>query len=183
LLMTMIYSFKGNGLWSDRREDNLIDGGLPIYGCYPCADGKFLALGPLEPQFHRLMLDRMGITEAEFAQPWDRACWPALRQRLQEVVAGKTRDGWMEIFADLDACVSPVLDMNEAPAHPHNQARGTFVTIDGVVQPAPAPRFSRTPPEVGGPPAPPGRDDTGVLLGWGFAQTDIDLLKTQGAFQ
>ena len=181
LLMTMIYSFKGNGQWSDKRADNLIDGGLPIYGCYPCADGKWLALGPLEPQFHRLMLDKMGINEAEFAKPWDRDCWPALRRRLSEVVLSKTRDAWMAIFEDLDACVSPVLDMNEAPLHPHNQARGTFITIDGVVQPAPAPRFSRTPPEVGGPPAPPGRDDTGVLLDWGFSQADIDSLKAARA--
>jgi len=183
LLMTMIYSFKANGQWSDKRADNLIDGGLPIYDCYPCADGKWLALGPLEPQFHRLMLDKMGITDPEFANPWDRDCWPALRRRLSQVVLSKTRDAWMAIFADLDACVSPVLDMNEAPLHPHNQARGTFVTVDGVVQPAPAPRFSRTPPEIGAPPAPPGRDDTGVLLSWGFTQTDIDLLRTQGAVQ
>jgi alpha-methylacyl-CoA racemase len=143
LLMAPIYGMRAAGRWSAPRGGNLLDGGAPYYGTYPCADGKFLAVGPIEPQFFALFIQGIGLDVADFAGRADTAEWPALRARIAAVLRTRTRDDWAEVFAGSDACVAPVLTMAEAPGHPHNTARGTFIVGDGVVQPAPAPRFTK----------------------------------------
>ncbi len=181
LLMAMQYSFKAMGHWNNRRESNLLDGGAPFYGTYACGDGKWLAVGPIEPQFHDLLIEKLGLPAAEFAERWDPAAWPRLREKLAAVFRGKTRDEWAAVFADSDACVAPVLDLDEAPLHPHNVARQTFVDHAGITQPAPAPRFSRTPPEIRSPSATRGEHNEAVLGDWGFGAAEIAALKAAGA--
>jgi alpha-methylacyl-CoA racemase len=146
LLMTMMYTLKAMGQWSQQRGSNLLDGGAHFYDTYRCADGKYVSIGPIEPQFYALFLHKAGITDPDFAQQWDRARWPELKARVAAHLATRPRDEWCELFAGSDACVAPVLDMDEAPKHPHNRARGTFIEVGGVTQPAPAPRFSRSTP-------------------------------------
>lgn len=180
LLMTMMYTLKAMGQWSQQRGSNLLDGGAPFYDTYRCADGKYVSIGPIEPQFYAEFLQTAGITDPDFAHQWDRARWPELKARLAAHLATRPRDAWCELFAGSDACIAPVLDMDEAPKHPHNQARGTFIDIDGVMQPAPAPRFSRSTPARPRPPAP-GVTDEGALADWGFSPAAIDALKTAGA--
>ena len=180
LLMTMMYTLKAMGQWSQQRGSNLLDGGAPFYDTYCCADGKYVSIGPIEPQFYAEFLQTAGITDPDFAHQWDRARWPELKARLSAHLATRPRDAWCELFAGSDACIAPVLDMDEAPKHPHNQARGTFIDIDGVMQPAPAPRFSRSTPARPRPPAP-GVTDEGALADWGFSPAAIDALKTAGA--
>ncbi len=179
-LMAMQYAFKGMGAWSNTREANLLDGAAPFYTVYPCADGKWLAVGALEQQFHDALIDRLGLARVEFADRWNEAEWPRLKQRLAAVFLTKTRDQWCDVFAGVDACVSPVLDLDEAPAHPQNADRGAFLLRDGLVQPAPAPRFSRTPSEIGATAATAGVSGT-VLETWGFAAAEIEALRTAGA--
>ncbi len=166
LQMAMIYGLKAMGLWRADRASNFLDGAAHFYGCYECADGRYIAVAPIEPQFYRLLLERCGIDELEFQQQWASARWPALRQRLAAVLRRKTRDEWCRLLEG-DACVAPVLDLHEAPRHPHNRVRDTFIEAFGVEQPAPAPRFSRTIPEQPTPP-PVGEPDTEDLLeAWG----------------
>jgi len=181
LLMAMQYSFKAAGHWRNEREANLLDGGAPFYGTYQCSDGKWLAVGPIEPQFHDLLISRLELPAAEFAERWDPASWPRLRARLAEVFRGRTRDDWCALFAGSDACVTPVLDLDEAPRHPHNVARQTFVEHAGIVQPAPAPRYSRSTPAIRRPGPERGEHNEAVLSEWGFAATEIDALKSAGA--
>jgi len=142
-LMSLFHSMMGGGAWRDEREANLLDGGAPFYRCYECADGLHVAVGPLEPQFFAALVRVTGI---EFAveQQNNRALWPGLAARLEAVFAAKTRDEWAAIFAAEDACVTPVLSIAEAPSHAHNAARETFFARDGIIQAAPAPRFSRS---------------------------------------
>ncbi|WP_298603743.1 CaiB/BaiF CoA transferase family protein [Zoogloea sp.] len=180
LLMTMMYTLKAMGQWSQQRGSNLLDGGAHFYDTYRCADGKYVSIGPIEPQFYALFLQKAGITDPDFAHQWDRARWPELKARVAAHLATRPRDEWCELFAGSDACVAPVLDMDEAPKHPHNQARGTFIEVGGVIQPAPAPRFSRSTPAHPAPPVP-GVTDTGVLADWGFSPAAIDALKAAGA--
>lgn len=182
LLTAMQYSFKAMGHWSNRRQANLLDGGAPFYGTYACADGKWLAVGPIEPQFHEVLIEKLGLAQADFADRWDAASWPRLRARLEVAFAGRTRDEWVALLERTDACVAPVLDLDEAPRHPHNVARGTFVEHDGITQPAPAPRFSRTAPAIGRPaPRAAGEHSAAVLGDWGFTPAEIDALKAAGA--
>ena len=141
LLMAPLYGMRAAGRWSAPRGGNLLDGGAPFYGTYACADGKFLAVGPIEPQFFAIFIQGLGLDEADFAQRGVAAAWPGLRARIAAALLTRRRDEWATVFEGSDACVAPVLTMDEAPGHPHNVARGTFLTIDGVVQPAPAPRF------------------------------------------
>ena len=147
VLMSLFYAFRATGQWSDARGANLLDGSAPFYACYACQDGKYLAVGALEPAFFAQLLDGLGVAPDAFVQN-DRAGWPRMRETFARVIAGRPRDAWVERFEGSDACVAPVLDMGEAPLHPHNLARGTFLTRGGVVQPAPAPRFSATPGAV-----------------------------------
>ena len=181
LLMAMQYSFKAMGHWRNEREANLLDGGAPFYGTYECADGKWLALGPIEPPFHDLLVAKLGLPADAFADRWNPSSWPRLRQRLADTLCTRTRGAWCELLEGTDACVAPVLDMDEAPRHPHNVARQTFVEHAGVVQPAPAPRFSRTTPEIQRPPAQPGEHGDEILSGWGFSAGEIEALKASGA--
>ena len=148
LLMAMTYALRAQGRWNNARASNLLDGGAPFYDTYRCADGKFVALGALEPQFLTELLMKLDITDARFRPPVEPALWPALRDAIARAIAQKTRDEWQEIFGGSDACVAPVLDLDEAPRHPHNASRTTFIEHAGTTQPAPAPRFSRTPGEV-----------------------------------
>jgi len=178
-VMALFYGLKAMGWWSDARGENVLDGGAHFYGTYETADGKWIALGPIEPQFYKEFLDRAGIADPDFAAQMDRGQWPALKAKLAAIVKNRTRAQWDEVFAGSDACYAPVLSMEEAPRHPHNLARGTFVELDGVVQPAPAPRFSRTAPEIQGPPV--AADNDAALSAWGFSQSDIAALNDCGA--
>jgi len=180
-LLSMFYGFKALGMWSDNRQDNMLDGGAHFYDTYKCADGKWIALGSIEPQFYALLIEKAGLSDPHFQQQMNRAEWPALTDKLAAVIATKTRNEWSAIMEGTDTCFAPVLDFDEAPKHPHNVARETFVEIDGVVQPAPAPRFSRTPGAVqGGPPAIGGDTET-ALADWGFTTAEIDALKAAAA--
>jgi alpha-methylacyl-CoA racemase len=151
-LMTMPYAFLAAGLWRDRRGVNLLDSGTPFYDVYETSDGEWMAVGPLEPQFYREFVDRLGLADAGLPDQFDIKHWSVLRERFREVFAERTREEWGEVFAGSDACVAPVLSMSEAPQHPHIAARSTFHTGNGYAEPAPAPRFDRTP---AGPPPPP----------------------------
>ena len=180
LLMTMMYTLKAMGEWTQQRGSNLLDGGAHFYDTYRCADGKYISIGPIEPQFYALFLDKTGLADPDFAQQWDRARWPELKVRLAAHLATRSRDAWCALLEGTDACVAPVLDMDEAPEHPHNRARGTFIEVGGVVQPAPAPRFSRSTPAK---PRPPLTGATGedVLADWGFSPDALDELRKAGA--
>ena len=180
LLMSMMYTLKAMGQWTQERGSNLLDGGAHFYDTYACMDGKYLSIGPIEPQFYALFLEKAGITDPDFKAQWAREEWPALKEKLAAVLLSKTRDEWCALMEGTDACVAPVLDMVEAPRHPHNQARQTFIDVNGVTQPAPAPRFSRTPAAT--PTAPtPGASGAGVLADWGFPAGAIATLQAAGA--
>jgi alpha-methylacyl-CoA racemase len=180
-LMAMFYGFKASGMWKDARRQNLLDGGAHFYDTYQCADGKWVSIGSIEPQFYALLLEKTGITDPEFARQMDRSAWPALREKLATVIATKTQDQWSEIMGGTDVCFAPVLDLDEAPKHPHNVARETFVELGGVVQPAPAPRFSVTPGAIQGPPPGIGAHDREALLDWGFSQDEVAALTGAAA--
>ncbi len=181
LLMAMTYSLKARGRWRAERQANILDGGAPFYGVYRCADGKWVAVGALEPQFFAALVDRLGLEPDAFADRWDPRAWPAIRARLEAAFAERPRDEWAALFADSDACVAPVLDLDEAPRHPHNVARQTFVDLDGAPQPAPAPRFSRTRAEVGRPPAALGAEGEAILRESGLSDERIEALRRCGA--
>jgi alpha-methylacyl-CoA racemase len=175
-LMSMLYGLHSAGSWSDDRRSNLLDGGLPWYDIYETSDGKHMAVGALEEKFYQALLVGLGIPASEATrEPGNRE---ALRKRFADVFATRTRDEWAAVFAESDACVAPILSMSEAPKHPHNVARETFVEVDGVIQPAPAPRFSRTPSAVSSPPAPAGAHSREALTDWGIK--DVDALIAAG---
>lgn len=180
LLSAMMYGFKAAGRWSNRRGDNLLDGGAPYYGTYACADGKYVAIGALEPQFYRKLIELCGIEDPAFATQGEPRDWPLLKQRLAEVFKTRTRDEWCVLMEGSDACFAPVLDWDEAPVHAHNRARETFIDVDGVTHPAPAPRFSRTATAKPTPASPPGADTEAVLRDWGFGADEIAALKGDG---
>ncbi|MCW5844780.1 MAG: CoA transferase [Caldilinea sp.] len=182
-LMAMLYGVKAAGLWSQQRGANLLDGGAFFYGTYACSDGKFVAVGPIEPQFYAEFLARLGSEDPDLASHYDPSAWPQQRAKLAAILLTKPRDEWCALFEGTDACVAPVLDMDEAPDHPHNRARATFTTVDDVIQPAPAPRLSRTPAAIQGPPPAPGADTEAVLLAWGFGETEVAALRAAGAIE
>ncbi len=165
-LMGMLYGHLQRGTWADRRESNIIDGASPFYNVYRCADGEWIALAAIEPQFYGRLLAVLGITDPDFADQHDQARWPRLRDKLAAVFAGRTRAEWTDLLQDQEVCFAPVLSMNEAPAHPHNLARGAFIDVEGVVQPSPVPRFSSTPGAVQGGPGAPLTDLETVLGDW-----------------
>ncbi|TYO98417.1 alpha-methylacyl-CoA racemase [Geothermobacter ehrlichii] len=179
-LMAMIYAYKAKGIWSNQRGANRFDGGAHFYDCYECADGRYVSIAALEPQFYDLFLKTCGIDDPAFQAQLDVEMWPELKQKLTQLFKTKTREEWCSLMEGTDICFAPVLDMDEAPAHPHNKARNTFIEIDGVVQPAPAPRFSRTHPEIQGPPPLPGEHNEEVLSEWGFSRAEIDNLQDIG---
>lgn len=177
LLGAMMYGLRGAGSWSDGREANLLDGGAPFYDSFACLDGKFISIGAIEPQFFATLLRLTGQDDPAFTRRWNRAHWPGLKERFAALFATRTRDDWCRLLEGSDVCFAPVLDMAEAPRHPHNAARRTFVDIDGVTQPAPAPRFSRTVPATPNAPSSPGEDGAAILADWGFTDASIEALK------
>lgn len=151
VLMTMMQGLRAGGAWSTTRNANLVDGGTPFYACYETFDGKYISVASLEPQFYAALLLHLGLTkDADFARQYDRTTWPNMRARLTDIFAGHPRDYWTALFDSSDACVAPVLNLDEAPLADHNQSRGNFTEIDGIPQSAPAPRFSRTPAQFPG---------------------------------
>jgi alpha-methylacyl-CoA racemase len=180
LLMAQFYGMSAIGRWTEERGTNLLDTGAPFYDVYPSMDGGYLSVGPLEPAFFAILLDRLGILDIAGGSQYDPRSWPALRLRLASEFASRTRAATEELFADVDGCVFPVLSMSEAPQHPHNVARGTFVTRDDVVQPAPAPRFSATPNELGFPPPGVGEHTDAVLAGLGTSADEVRRLREAG---
>lgn len=167
-LMTMFYGMKAAGIWTAERDANLLDGGAHFYDTYECADGRWLAVGAIEPQFHALLVKGLGLPADAFPAQMSRDQWPDYSRRVAELIRTRTRDEWMKVFDGTDACVAPVLSMDEAPKHPHNAERKTFVEAFGVIQPGPAPRFSRTAGAVNGVPALAGKQSEDVLKGWGI---------------
>jgi alpha-methylacyl-CoA racemase len=166
VLLQMVWALRGLGVWQDRPASNLLDTGSPFYDTYLCADGQYVAVGALEPQFYAQLLEGLGLGSADLPAQYDLAGWPVLRERFTEVFASRTRDDWAKHFADTDACVTPVLSFAEAAEHPHLAARGTLTEIEGVLQAAPAPRFSRTVNGTPTAPARPGADTADVLADW-----------------
>ena len=185
LIATMIYGMHGLGAWGEHGE-NLLDGGAYYYGVYECADGEFVSIGSLEPQFYAELLDLTGVADdggPPMPLQGDKEAWPATRERLEAVFKQKTRDEWCEIMEGTDVCFAPVLDLDEAPKHPHNIARGTFVEVAGMTQPAPAPRFSRTPGSIRRPPPHPGQHTDEVLEEYGFGAGELEKLRASGAIR
>ncbi len=182
LLTAMVYGFKAYGAWSTRRGCNLLDGGAHFYGSYACADGKFVAIGAIEPQFYGKLLELCAIDDPAFQSQMDNGRWADLKLSLAALFKTRTRDEWCQLLEGTEACFAPVLDFDEAPKHPHNLARQAFIDVDGVTQPAPAPRFSRTPAEVARPPAAAGEHTEEVLADWGFQQDEIRAMNSAGVF-
>ena len=181
LLMTMIYTMQSSGMWKTSMGSNLLDGGSHFYDTYECKDGKFISLGSIEPQFYALLCQIAELDESIFGKQMSRDSWPEQKEAIKKIILDKTRDEWCELMEGTDVCFAPVLDMSEAPKHPHNVERKTFIDIEGVTQPAPAPRFSRTEPEVVSSPSVVGEHTDEVLTSIGFSDEDINTLKTSGA--
>ena len=180
-LMTMVYGMFAAGAWRDERGSNAVDGGSHFYTVYETADGKHVSVGSIEDKFYAELLKRTGVDPASLPEQFDREKWADATERFAAVFRTKTRDEWCAIMEGSDVCFAPVLSLEEAPAHPHNRARATFVEVDGVVQPAPAPRFSRTVPAIQCPPAHRGEHTDEALADWGFSAEEISVLRAQGA--
>jgi alpha-methylacyl-CoA racemase len=183
VLMTMFHSFAAMGFWNEERGTNLLDTGTPFYDVYETADGLYVSVGSLEPQFFAVLVEKTGLTGPDGGPPAqnDKSAWPHMRAELTRIFKEKTRAEWDEVFTGSDACYAPVLTMSEARAQDHNVQRETFIDVAGTPQPAPAPRFSRTPNEVVRPPAWPGQHTDEVLGEWGFAADRITALRESGA--
>ncbi len=180
-LMTFIHGMRHMGLWSDARGQNLLDGAAPFYDCYETSDGRYVSIGPVERPFYELLLAKLGLAGGELPRQHDRSAWPGLKERLREIFRSKTRDEWCALLEGSDVCFAPVLSLAEAPAHPHLAARRTFVEDHGQLQPAPAPRLSRTPGAIQGPPARPGEHTDAALADWGFDPSEIAKLRESRA--
>jgi alpha-methylacyl-CoA racemase len=183
LLMTMMWGLKAIGFWDERMGVNVLDSGAPFYDTYETRDGKFVSLGSLEPQFYAELIERLGLTDAGLPAQMDRGGWPELRTKFTELFKTKTRDEWCEILEHSDACFAPVLTMSEAAQHPHIKHRSTVINRDGVDQPAPAPRFSRTTAEVQRSAPWPGQHTDAALRDWGFDADEITKLRDAGALR
>ncbi len=177
LLAAPVMGLHGAGLCPGGRGENILDGGAPYYDVYRCADGAYVSVAPIEGKFRTLLLGLIGIAEADFPDVSDRAYWPAARRILAGRFAERTRDEWCALLEGTDACFAPVLSFGEAPHHPHNLARGTYVTVDGTVQPAPAPRFSATPPPMPRAATAPGEAGASALRDWGLAAERCEELE------
>ncbi len=181
-LMGFFFGLRNAGLWTDNRGTNLLDGGAHFYDTYETADGKWVSIGSIEPQFYSLLLKHTGLDDdPDFETQMDPSEWPKLKEKITAVFKTKTRDEWSQIMDGTDVCSALVLTFEEAINHPHNVERKTFVEIGGGMQPAPAPRFSRTKPETPGPASEPGSDTESALADWGFGQDEIDALGSAGA--
>ncbi len=179
-LMSAFSAFRQMGDWTAERGENIVDGGAPFYGTYETRDGKYVAVGAIEARFYRALLAGIGLDAAQLPPQNDRASWPAVRQRFAEVFIARTRDEWVEAMRGRDACLSPVLDLDEAPQDVHMQARAVFTRFDGVVHPSPAPRFARTPSALQRPAPAPGAQSSEVLAEWGVPPQDIEALRRSG---
>jgi alpha-methylacyl-CoA racemase len=180
-LMAMIYGAFAAGYWKDERGSNRLDSGAPWYEVYQTSDGKWVAVGSTEHSFYVNTLKVLGLEPADFGDQHDSAGWPAMKAALKRVFATRTRDEWVAAFDGTETCFSPVLSLSEAPQHPHQRARGNFIEVEGVVQPAPAPRFSRSKGEIRRPPPQVGEHTDEVLREWGFTVDEIALLRRSGA--
>lgn len=177
LLMGLIYGRMAEGQWRDARGQNMLDGAAHFYGTYRCADGKWIALGSIEPQFYALLIEKSGIRDIDQTQQRDPASWPAMRQKFERIFATRTRQEWCDVMEGTDVCFAPVLSMTEAPLHSHNVARGTFCEVEGVLQPSVAPRFSHTPTSAIRAPAATGADTVDILRQLGYSASEIALLQ------
>jgi len=180
-LMASAFGALGGGVWNDEREANITDGGSPFYDVYECADGKYLACGPIEAKFYAEFLTRIGFDPAKMPPQHDRGHWAETKARIAAAIRTKTRDEWAGLLQTTDSCVAPVLSMTEAPHHPHNVARKAFVEIDGIVQPAPAPRFSRSVPPMPTPPNVPDPARAGAILAAWLSEPEIASARAAGA--
>lgn len=180
-LGTYLYGFAKLGLWKDERGANMIDGGAHFYNTYETRDGRYIALGAMEPQFYAELIRLAGLDAATFAPQMNPAEWPMLKEKLAAVIKARTLDQWSAILEGSDACYAPVLSPLEAPDHPHNKARGTFTEVDGITQPSPTPKFSRTKPKIASRPPLAGQDTDAALTCWGFGSDEIAALRASGA--
>jgi len=178
---TLLYALFQNGQWTSQRQDNLLDGASHWYDTYETADGKYVSIGAIEPQFYARLLEALGLAQdPDFERQYDRQSWPALKRRFTEIFKSKTRAEWCELMEGTDICFAPVLDFDEAPRHPHNAARGNFTSVEGVTQPAPAPRFSATPSEIAAGPPSVGQHTDAVLGEIGCSAEQIASLRERG---
>ena len=180
-LMTFFHGFRAMGVWNDERGTNLLDTGAHFYDVYETADGKYISIGSIEPQFYAELREKLDLTDPRWDQQMSRSAWPELKEELRSRFLTRTRDEWCELMEHTDICFAPVLSMSEAPTHPHNVARGTFTEVAGVVQPRPAPRFSRTDSSIQRPPAHAGQHTDEVLAEAGFSTEEISGLRSEGA--
>ena len=180
-LMTMTWSFRAMGIWADERGTNMLDTGAHFYDTYETADGKYVSIGSIEPPFYEELLRLTGLEGAELPSQHDKTQWPALKERFAEIFRQKTRDEWCALMEGTDVCFAPVLAMPEAPLHPHIAERGTFTEVAGITQPAPAPRFSRTPGSIERPPPHAGQHTNEILAEWGLSDDRVAELKASGA--
>ena len=180
-LMTFFHGYRAMGIWNDERGTNLLDTGAHFYDVYQTSDGGFISLGSIEPQFYMELRERLELDGDEWDDQMSRSGWPALKEKLAAIVATKTRDEWCEILEGTDVCFAPVLSMAEAPSHPHNVARGTFTEIAGVVQPRPAPRFSRSDSSIERPPPHAGQHTDEILAEIGLDADAIEEMRESGA--
>ena len=181
VLMQMMYGMRAMGFWQDERGTNLLDSGAHFYDVYETRDGKYVSIGSIEPQFYAELLEKTGLEAEELPAQLDRSQWPKLRERLDAIFRTKTRDEWCAIMEGSDVCFAPVLSMGEAPEHPHNRHRHTFVEEAGAIQAAPAPRFSRTAPEISRPAPHIAQHTEAVLADHGFSREEIEKLLASGA--
>lgn len=178
-LMGAFYGLKAAGIWSDNRGTNILDGGAQFYDTYETSDGKYISLGSLEPQFYKLLLKLAEIDDPVFKNQLDIFKWPEMKEKMAVIFKSKTRDEWCEIMEGTDACFAPVLSFDEAINHPHNVEREVFIDVDGVMQPAPAPRFSRTKPEVRWGAPDPGDHNDSAFSDWGFSADELNMLNKE----
>jgi len=179
-LMAMFFSMSASGAFSDQRGTNLLDGGSHFYDTYETSDGKHICIGSIEPQFYALLLEKAELDTQKYSEQMNPARWPELKEDLRQTFLRKTQDEWCSIMEGTDVCFAPVLSICEAPEHRHNKARNSFQEVDGVMQQAPAPRFSRTTPEISHGARIPGEDTVSVLKDYGFSSDEIDTLSADG---
>ena len=180
-LMTFFHGFRAMGIWNDERGTNLLDTGAHFYDVFECSDGEYVSIGSIEPQFYAELREKLELTDENWDQQMSRSMWPELKAELAAIFKRRTRDEWCELMEHSDICFAPVLSMDEAPKHPHNVHRGTFVERNGVVQPGPAPRFSRTEAEIQRPPAHAGQHTDELLADVGYAAEEISALRQAGS--
>lgn len=181
-LMTLFYGLHAGGFWLDQRGSNILDGAAPFYRAYRTSDEQYVIVCAIEQRFFRALIELLGVDDIGLAEQHDKSKWPQQIERFEAVFASKTRDEWCELLEGTDACFAPILSLTEAPRHPHNEARKTFVTVDGIQQPAPAPRFSRTKSEIQNAPGEAGENDRKALLNWGLSESEVNnILRSVNA--